>query len=381
MRVLMAPDGFGGTLSPAQAATALAEGWRRASPDDEVDLAPLSDGGPGFVDVLATALPDAERRPGRRSRTPWPGRCGPTCCSHGTTAYVESAQACGLHLLTAERARPAAHHDVRRRAARRRGPRRRRHAGSSSGSAAAPPTTAAPACSRRSARAGSTRRATRCRRAARRSRGVERLDGGSTAPGRRRAGRRVRRREPAARAVRRVAGLRPAEGRDPEDVALLDGALTRWADVLRGPPRAELRRPARGGRGRRPRRRAVRARRDRASPGIALVQEAVGLDARVDAGGPRRDRRGHASTAQSLVGKVVSGVAPDGRGEHARAVRRAGRRGERRPPGGRRRGRRGGVGRWSDRSARSAAMARRRRQRCAELAARVAGQWSRGRAP
>ena len=37
-------------------------GEQKAAAGDEVDLAPLSDGGPGFVDVLATALPEADRR-------------------------------------------------------------------------------------------------------------------------------------------------------------------------------------------------------------------------------------------------------------------------------------------------------------------------------
>ena len=34
----------------------MAEGWRAGAPHDEVELLPLSDGGPGFLDVLARAL-------------------------------------------------------------------------------------------------------------------------------------------------------------------------------------------------------------------------------------------------------------------------------------------------------------------------------------
>ncbi|MCA1721766.1 MAG: glycerate kinase, partial [Actinobacteria bacterium] len=60
MRVLIAPDGFGGTLSPAQAACAIAAGWASVAPADELDLAPLSDGGPGFAEVLAAALPGSQ---------------------------------------------------------------------------------------------------------------------------------------------------------------------------------------------------------------------------------------------------------------------------------------------------------------------------------
>ena len=63
VRVLIAPDSFTGTLSAAQAAEAIAEGWRRAAPHDRLTLLPLSDGGPGFLDVLA-------RAPRRRRRSP-----------------------------------------------------------------------------------------------------------------------------------------------------------------------------------------------------------------------------------------------------------------------------------------------------------------------
>ena len=49
MRVLFAPYSFGGTLTAVEAATAMAEGWRRRAPDDELVLAPMSDGGPGFA--------------------------------------------------------------------------------------------------------------------------------------------------------------------------------------------------------------------------------------------------------------------------------------------------------------------------------------------
>ncbi len=97
MRVLVAPDKFAGTLTAVEAAEAIASGWRRQAPDDELDLAPMADGGPGFVDVLHAALggdvlavtvrgPHAEPVPATVLRV-------------GDTAYVESAQACGLHLL------------------------------------------------------------------------------------------------------------------------------------------------------------------------------------------------------------------------------------------------------------------------------------------
>ena len=47
VRILVAPDKFAGTLTAVQAATAMADGWHRHAPDDELDLAPMADGGPG----------------------------------------------------------------------------------------------------------------------------------------------------------------------------------------------------------------------------------------------------------------------------------------------------------------------------------------------
>jgi len=97
VRVLICPDKFAGTLSAAEAAAAVAEGWHETAPGDETVLRPLSDGGPGFVEVLAAAL-DGRRVPvatvdplGRPARG--------EILLVGATAYVESAQACGLHLL------------------------------------------------------------------------------------------------------------------------------------------------------------------------------------------------------------------------------------------------------------------------------------------
>lgn len=98
MRVLLAPDGFGGTLTSAQAAAALASGWRSGAPGDELDLAPMSDGGPGLLDVLATALPEAVRHP-VTVEGPLARPVEAEVLLNGTTAYVEAASACGLHLL------------------------------------------------------------------------------------------------------------------------------------------------------------------------------------------------------------------------------------------------------------------------------------------
>jgi glycerate kinase len=105
MRVLIAPDKFAGTLTALEAADAIAAGWRRQRPDDELDLAPMADGGPGFVDVLHAALGGellAATVTGPFG-SPVPG----SILLAGETAYVESAQACGLHLTGKEGAESA----------------------------------------------------------------------------------------------------------------------------------------------------------------------------------------------------------------------------------------------------------------------------------
>ncbi|CAB4761729.1 unannotated protein [freshwater metagenome] len=100
MRVLIAPDKFAGTLTAVEAAEAMAEGWRRRSPGDQLDLAPMSDGGPGFVGVLHTALGgdlEVVTVPGPHGE-PTPA----TLLLVDQTAYVESAQACGIELTGGE---------------------------------------------------------------------------------------------------------------------------------------------------------------------------------------------------------------------------------------------------------------------------------------
>lgn len=95
MRVLIAPDKFAGTLTAIEAAEAIADGWSRHAPDDELDLAPMSDGGPGFVDVLAAAGGDLlSVTVSGPDHEPVPA----TILLADGVAYVESAQACGRHL-------------------------------------------------------------------------------------------------------------------------------------------------------------------------------------------------------------------------------------------------------------------------------------------
>jgi glycerate kinase len=105
LKILIAPDKFKGTLTAQQAAEAIARGWRKARPQDELELLPMSDGGDGFGEIISRLLGavsqsaktvDAAHRP---IEAVWwwhePTR----------TAIVESALVVGLAMLP-----PGKHH-------------------------------------------------------------------------------------------------------------------------------------------------------------------------------------------------------------------------------------------------------------------------------
>ena len=99
MRILIAPDCYGDSLTAVEAAEAIAHGWRRGRPDDDLTLAPQSDGGPGFVGVLAGRLGEVNtlRVSGPLSEEVSADWVLDTATPR--TAYIECAQACGLALL------------------------------------------------------------------------------------------------------------------------------------------------------------------------------------------------------------------------------------------------------------------------------------------
>ncbi|HET9436012.1 MAG TPA: glycerate kinase [Candidatus Limnocylindrales bacterium] len=99
MRLLIAPDSFKGSLTSVEVAEALATGWRRVRPDDEIALAPLADGGEGTLAAIEAAG-GWERRIartrdpiGRVIQAPW------LRSVDGSAAVVELAAASGLSRL------------------------------------------------------------------------------------------------------------------------------------------------------------------------------------------------------------------------------------------------------------------------------------------
>lgn len=306
MRVVVAVDGFGGTLSAPQAAQAVRAGWRRAVPGDDVVVAPLSDGGPGLVEVVRQVRPSAELR---------------TCVVHdplmrpvratflldGQTAWVESAAACGLHLLAPQE----------------RDPNRTSTYGVGE-------------LVRSALDAGSSRIVVGLGGSGTNdggagllaALGLRGLDdaGGELAPGGlalARCSRLVGRADARLADVELVAatdvdapllGLRgasavfgPQKGASRQDVLALDAALSRWADVLEPALGVAVRdRPgagAAGGLGA-----ALLALGARREPGFGLVADAVGLDGLVAGAGLVVTGEG-TFDATSLRGKVAGGVA------------------------------------------------------------------------
>jgi glycerate kinase len=100
MRVVICPDKFAGTLSAPEAAQAIAAGWRSVRTGDSLVLRPLADGGPGFLEVLAAAQPSGKRFP-VPTTDPLGRPVEGSVLVVEDTAYIETAQATGLHHLSA----------------------------------------------------------------------------------------------------------------------------------------------------------------------------------------------------------------------------------------------------------------------------------------
>jgi len=63
LTIVVAPDSFKGSINATDAARAIAEGWRRVRPQDQVIQLPIADGGEGTLNVLEAAHPHAQRVP------------------------------------------------------------------------------------------------------------------------------------------------------------------------------------------------------------------------------------------------------------------------------------------------------------------------------
>ena len=104
MRILICPDKFKGSLSAAAAARAIERGVRRALPRAEVQRMPLADGGEGSMELLGRAYGLRAHR--LRVTGPLRKPVRATYYLGGGRAVIESAAACGLHLVPPPRRDP-----------------------------------------------------------------------------------------------------------------------------------------------------------------------------------------------------------------------------------------------------------------------------------
>ena len=105
-RILIAPDKFKGTLSAPEATQAIATGWTRRRPEDELIQQPISDGGDGFGPLMAEiheakihACSTVNAAGQQIEANYWITRDG--------TAIIESANCIGLAMLREDQRTPS----------------------------------------------------------------------------------------------------------------------------------------------------------------------------------------------------------------------------------------------------------------------------------
>ncbi len=108
-RVVVAPDSFGGALDSVAVADAIATGWQRARPEDQVRRAPMADGGEGTLAAVAAAVGERAVRRSVTVHDPLqrPLQADWLLLDDGRTAFVEMAAASGLAQLASEERTPA----------------------------------------------------------------------------------------------------------------------------------------------------------------------------------------------------------------------------------------------------------------------------------
>lgn len=102
MKVVIAPDSFKDSLSASGVASAIGHGIHDAFPAAELVLCPMADGGEGTVDAILSVVPGEQRSAvvhgplGKAVTAHW------GWLPHTHTAIIEMAEASGLQLLTLE---------------------------------------------------------------------------------------------------------------------------------------------------------------------------------------------------------------------------------------------------------------------------------------
>ncbi len=105
-RILIIPDKFKGALTAREAAEAIADGWKKAQPDDALELLPMSDGGDGFSAILGGLLGAETRRVASVDAAHRPCEATWSWIAETRTAIIETANIIGLAMLPKGRFHP-----------------------------------------------------------------------------------------------------------------------------------------------------------------------------------------------------------------------------------------------------------------------------------
>src|SRR4030042_4328499 len=99
MKIIIAPDSFKGSMTAAEAATAIEQGILSALPDAHIEKIPMADGGEGTVDALVAATNGRiiEKAATDPLCNPIVGRYG--ILGDEKTAVIEMAAVSGLPLV------------------------------------------------------------------------------------------------------------------------------------------------------------------------------------------------------------------------------------------------------------------------------------------
>lgn len=108
LTVVVAPDSFGGALDSVGVAAAIAAGWSRVRPNDEILRRPMADGGEGTLAAVADALGEAAVRRHAETTDPLgrPITADWLLLDEGRAAFVEMAAASGLARLAPDERTP-----------------------------------------------------------------------------------------------------------------------------------------------------------------------------------------------------------------------------------------------------------------------------------
>lgn len=106
MKIIIAPDSFKESLSAEQVAKAIYLGFSSINPDAEYKLLPVADGGEGTIQALASANGGVIETITVKGPLGLPVEAKIAFSEDRSIAFIEMAEACGLHLVPSEYRNP-----------------------------------------------------------------------------------------------------------------------------------------------------------------------------------------------------------------------------------------------------------------------------------